>query len=226
MNLSIIIPTLNEAQYIRRLIDRLLTNNENVPEIILVDGGSTDGTIDLLPSKRVTVIQTVASRAIQMNAGAKIAKNDYLYFVHADTLPPKGYQQDLKAIMDSPYKAACYRSKYIGNQKILRLNAFFTRFNWLVCRGGDQSLLIDKNYFNELGGYDEQMEIMEEYPLIEKLMADNSLKIIPKHIEIGTRKYDSNSWLKVSRANYKAFKMYRKGCSTKEIKEVYLCTLD
>ena len=226
MNLSIIIPTLNEAQHIGRLIDRLLTNKTNEIEIIVVDGGSGDGTLDIVQSKGISIIKTAPSRAIQMNAGAAAAQYQYLYFVHADTFPPEDYLEDHKIIINGPTKAGCYRSKFMGDHSLLKLNAFFTRFNWLVSRGGDQSLFIEKDYFNELGGFDESMVIMEEYPLIEKIMEQDQLKIIPKTIEISTRKYDYNSWLKVSRANYIAFKMYRKGICSKEIRTRYKSLLN
>ena len=65
------------------------------------------------------------------------------------------------------------------------------------------------------------MVIMEEYPLIEKLMEKKLMKVLPKTILISTRKYDNRSWLKVSRANYAAFKLYKKGVDSSIIRKVY-----
>lgn len=88
MKLSIIIPTLNERHCIGRLIDRLLTADQSKMEIIVVDGGSTDGTVEFLQTKGIRVINSEPSRAKQMNLGAQLAQNELLYFIHADTLPP------------------------------------------------------------------------------------------------------------------------------------------
>lgn len=222
MNLSIIIPTLNEEEQIERLLKRLFSVSLQNMEVIIVDGGSTDKTLDIASSFPVILKKSKPSRAIQMNTGAKAAQYENLYFVHADTLPPIHYQEDLKNALKKGFPAACYRSKYDTSLAILKLNAFFTRFYWLVARGGDQSLLIKKTLFKELGCFDENMEIMEEYPLIKELMYQKKLYIIPKAILISTRKYDNNSWFRVSRANYIAFSMFKKGIPTQQIKKRYL----
>lgn len=221
MEISIIIPTLNEATYIGRLIQHLLSNFTETYEIIIVDGGSTDGTIEICEKLNVTILNSEPSRAIQQNTGAKAAKYNYLYFIHADTLPPDTIQEDLKACMDNGCLAACYRSKYESKSLLLKMNEFFTRFYWLVSRGGDQSLLIQKEVFFEYNGFDESYVIMEEYPLIEKLMKRKKLTIIPKGMLISTRKYCDRSWFKVSRANYRAFKLYKSGADSKIIRQVY-----
>ena len=221
MEISIIIPTLNEGAHIGRLIERLLSNITETCEIIVVDGGSTDNTIEICEENNATILHSSPSRAIQQNLGARAAKYSYLYFVHADTLPPVTIQEDLKACIDNGCLAACYRSKYESKSPLLKVNAFFTRFYWLVSRGGDQSLLVKKEVFFANDGFDETFVIMEEYPLIEKLMKLKNLTIIPKGMLISTRKYNNRSWFKVSRANYRAFKLYKKGADPKRIRKVY-----
>lgn len=222
MKISIIIPTLNESQLIGRLIERLLTADNEIIEIIVSDGGSSDDTVNIAKSYGATVIQTPKSRAKQMNLGADIAQYDTLYFVHADTLPPIGYLEDGIDSLNNPnIHAACYRSKFDSKNPLFRLNEFFTKLYWLVARGGDQSLFITKKEFNARGGFNESHQIMEEYPLIQQLMEEKKLEIIPKTILISTRKYDNCSWLKVSRANYIAFKLFKKGVPTSDIKVRY-----
>jgi rSAM/selenodomain-associated transferase 2 len=219
--ITIIIPTLNDAHYLERLLDRILTNAGPSIEVIVCDGGSQDEAKKICQDKKVHFIQTKPSRAIQMNAGAKLAKADYLYFLHADTIPRSSFLEDLKQLIADDKPAACYRSKFDKGPFMLKLNAKFTRLKWLVARGGDQSLLIKKPLFEELGGYDEGMHIMEEFPLIKKLLSKDLLTILPHTILICTRKYENRSWLKVSRANTVAFRMFKKGTDSAAIKARY-----
>ena len=86
LNISIIIPVLNEADRITQLVKSLLEIKDLSDEIIVVDGGSTDGTLDKALSLGVKAISANKSgRAAQMNAGAKISQGDILWFVHADS---------------------------------------------------------------------------------------------------------------------------------------------
>lgn len=225
VNITIIIPTLNESQVLGRLLERLLTvKNQNI-EIIVVDGSSNDNTIEVAKSFGVKTIICASSRAKQMNEGAKIAQHDILYFVHADTLPPKDYYDDGKTYLEKGYDAVCYKSKFENGPFMLKLNEYFSQFYWLVSRGGDQSLFIRKSVFEALGRYNEVMVVMEEYPIIEKLMKTKQLAVINKPILICTRKYNGRSWLRVSRANYAAFKLYQKGATSEVIKARYAALL-
>ena len=96
--ISIIIPVLNEANNIGKLLLHLTENSslENISEIIVVDGGSTDKTVEIIKSFTLTDVKLISSkkgRAKQMNVGAKASTENILYFLHADTFPPKDYDQ-------------------------------------------------------------------------------------------------------------------------------------
>ena len=86
LNISIIIPALNEADRITQLVKSLLEIKDLSDEIIVVDGGSTDGTLDKALSLGIKAISANKSgRAAQMNLGAKISQGGILWFVHADS---------------------------------------------------------------------------------------------------------------------------------------------
>lgn len=94
-SISIIIPVLNEEATITKLLLHLKTHaiTKSIIEVIIVDGGSTDHTIKLAKKGGATVLSTTRGRAKQMNHGAKYAKGDILYFLHADSLPPLGFDE-------------------------------------------------------------------------------------------------------------------------------------
>lgn len=91
-NISIIIPVLNEAATIDELLIHLIDHAslEHISEIIVVDGGSTDDTVEIIKNLDLNIhlINAPRGRAKQMNAGAAVARGNILYFLHADSFPP------------------------------------------------------------------------------------------------------------------------------------------
>jgi glycosyltransferase involved in cell wall biosynthesis len=109
--ISVIIPTYNEEVHIRATLQKLWEYDEAnlISEIIIVDGGSTDKTVAIAKSEGVKVIVSPKkSRAAQMNYGASFACCNLLYFLHADTFPPKGFTNDIAIAIKTGYDAGCY----------------------------------------------------------------------------------------------------------------------
>lgn len=209
MFLSIIIPTYNEIEHISLLIKHLQILTSTDFEIIVSDGGSTDGTQQKVNELNVRLVQSpVKGRSQQLNYAAAKAKGDVLYFLHADSLPPITLLEDIKQALGEGFPIGCYRFKFNSTKKILKLNSYFTRFDRLMCRGGDQSLYITKELFKELNGYNESFKIMEDYDIIIRARKKYSFKIIPKNVIVSARKYDFNSYLKVNIANFIIFMMF------------------
>src|SRR3954467_8154934 len=93
--LSIIIPTLNEARSIGATLDALACEARGV-EVIVVDGGSVDGTVELVRGRGVKLIESGRGRGGQLHAGACAASGHMLWFLHADTLPSKECAPELE----------------------------------------------------------------------------------------------------------------------------------
>ncbi len=223
MLLTIIIPTFNEAENIGKLVTYLkgATNRQDI-EIIVSDGGSTDMTSKKAEQAGAKfTIAPVKGRAGQMNHGVSVAKGELLYFVHADTLPPNSFYQDITEAISKGYNCGSYRFRFDSKKLLLRVNSFFTRFNYLFFRGGDQSIFVTRQLFEEVGGFDPSMLIMEDYNFLQKIWTRGKFKLIPKATIVSARKYDTNSWLTVQLANLKVVKMYRKGACQQELISTY-----
>ena len=198
-NISIIIPVLNEAENIPKLIQHLsLQSTTNIiEEIIIVDGGSRDNTIEIAKSLTTKVINSRKGRAIQMNLGAKHARGSILYFLHADSFPPSGFDRLIFQEIKNGNQAGCFKMKFDSNHWWLHLAGWFTKFNWKACRGGDQSLFITRELFEELQGYDENFTIYEDIDLINKLYAKNEFTVIQQPIITSARRYRKKGIVKL-----------------------------
>lgn len=211
--IDIIIPCLNEADNLAKLLPYLKKYaGNNIGQIFIADAGSTDATEAVSLQNEVAYINTgLRSRAKQMNAVAKISTASILYFIHADTLPPKTFETDILNAVEEGFKIGSYRTEFDSDSKLLKLNAYFTKFDMMVSRGGDQTLFILKEFFEELGAYREDYPVMEEYDLIRKARKVCTFKILDGATLISTRKYIENSYVRVNMANFIVFNAWRIG---------------
>ncbi|WP_412986610.1 TIGR04283 family arsenosugar biosynthesis glycosyltransferase [Pontimicrobium sp. IMCC45349] len=220
-NISIIIPVLNEEATITKLLLHLKTHaiTKSVIEVIIVDGGSTDHTIKLAKKGGATVLSTTKGRAKQMNHGVKYAKGDILYFLHADSLPPLGFDE---SILNQTKKAGCFKMKFNSNHWWLKLAGWLTQFNWRASRGGDQSLFVSKDIFNQLGGYDEAFTIYEDIDFINKLYKINEFTVIKRWITTSARRYNKNGIWKLQRHFWTIYVKKWFGASAKDLHQYYI----
>ena len=207
--ISIVIPVINEEATIVKLLKHLIDNSssDNIAEIMVVDGGSTDKTIEIVSSfvtssefsiksrfsvttrTDIKVLHSKKGRAKQMNTGAEVATGNILYFLHADAFPPKDFDQLILNEVAKENLAGCFRMQFDSNHWWLRLASWFTQFSWRPCRGGDQSQFITKDLFEAIGGYDEDYIIYEDNILINELYKRKQFVVINKKIKTSARLY-------------------------------------
>lgn len=228
MKVSIIIPVWNEEEHIQRLVEQLCANGKGqIADLLVIDGGSKDRTAELAACAGAKVIQAPCrGRAVQMNYGAQQATGELLYFVHGDTLPPVSYMDDLQQAVNEGFPVGCFRLKLDTEHPLLRINSFMTRFQFMWCRGGDQTLYVTREVFEELGGYRDDYIIMEEYDFIERAKERYPFKIIPKDVLASARKYEANSYFQVQFANMIVFNMFRMGFSQQKMIATYQRLID
>jgi rSAM/selenodomain-associated transferase 2 len=180
--LSIIIPVLDEAEDLPGLLASLEAQDEEPSfETILVDGGSGDGTVETFlaltrrwpqrgrPARVLTTSR--AGRAVQMNAGARIAKGEAVLFLHADTHLLSGATRMIARALDDPRIAGGgFRHRYRDRGVLLRLISLYATARSLVCRVhyGDQGMFIRRAVFERIGGF-------SDIPLFEDLQLSRSM---------------------------------------------------
>lgn len=222
--ISIIIPVLNEEQTIGKLLNHLLAtvSDKNGIEIIVVDGGSDDNTKTIVSNfSDATLIESKKGRAIQMNTGAAIAKGSILYFLHADSFPPKHFDKHILLEVKKNNLAGCFKMRFDHTHWWLRLAGWLTQYSWRACRGGDQSQFITKSLFEELNGFDETYTIYEDNDLINKLYKRKEFVVIQEWLTTSARRYEDNGIWKIQ---YHFWTIYVKkwfGASAKELHQYY-----
>lgn len=223
MTISIIIPAYNEEALIGQLVTLLFAHSSGVVlEVIVSDGGSTDNTVSIARKAGAkTLTSPDKSRSAQMNYGALHARGDIFYFVHADTFPPERYVADILNAVIAGHSLGRYRTRFLSNRMILRLNEWFTRFDFFICMGGDQTLFVTKKLFTDLGGFNREMMLMEEYEFCARARKKGRYIIMDGAASVSARKYDKNSWFRVQQANYKAVQLYKKGASQQFLAATY-----
>jgi len=223
MRVSVILPTFNEEKRIGQLISYLYRHaDQRLQEIIVADGQSCDLSCEEATQAGARVLHCAhRGRAAQMNAGAQAARGDVLYFVHADTLPPTTYLSDIDQALEEGCLLGGYRSAFDSNRNVFKVNAWFTKSSKSFSHGGDQTLFVDRELFDKLGGYDERYVIMEDYDFVRRARRVASFKKMPKDALISVRKYEHNSYLRVTLANLLVFSMYQLGVMPSVLQQTY-----
>lgn len=155
MNLSVIVPVLNEAAGLQGLCDHLMLLSRQGAEVLVVDGGSEDDSADLIECMGFQLLRTPRGRAQQMNAGAAAASGDVLLFLHADTRLPSSALQLVDGYVKSAMAWGRFDVVIEGKPAMLKVVAWL--MNWRSrltgIATGDQALFMTRAAFDAVGGF-------------------------------------------------------------------------
>lgn len=204
-SISIVIPTLNEASCLKRTLRHLSLLEPPAREILVVDGGSQDGTVAIAQLAGIQVLTCHAhGRSAQMNQGAEVATGDILCFLHADTLVP----DDLVAVIeqtlaDSTIACGGFISLMAGAQRtrwgVSLHNYLKTYYAPLLFRPhlflkglrllfGDQVMFCRRCDFWACGGFSVELPIMEDADLCRKLLQRGKIHQVNRIVQSSDRR--------------------------------------
>ncbi len=223
--ISVIIPCYNEEENLATKLPRLSKLAEaNNTEIIVVNSPkSTDNSEEVCKSlPHLTYTNgDEAGRAFQMNYGAKLATGSILLFVHADVTIPDNFDVLIREELKQN-KVGFFNYEFDKPGFWMRFNASFVKEKGTFTGGGDQCHFFDKETFTKLEGYNEEYIIMEDFEMIDRVEKLNiPYSIIKTPVIVSSRKYEKNSWLKVSLINGYVFLLYKLGASPQRLQRGY-----
>jgi len=187
--ISVIIPTLNEAQALPRALASV--NGAGVTEVIVVDGGSQDATVSIARAHGCRVVQAPAGRGSQLHAGAAVARGEVFLFLHADCiLLPGSLEEIQRVLVERPAVVAGGFSLCHGSRRLdLRLvdivgnlRARLTRIPW-----GDQGIFVRREAYNDVGGF-RPYPLLEDQDLCQRLQQLGDLIILRQQILASPRR--------------------------------------
>jgi rSAM/selenodomain-associated transferase 2 len=189
-SLSVIIPTLNEENHIRQTLEHLGRISHG--EVIVVDGGSIDNTVQIAEECGARVLSSRPSRGGQMNAGASVASGDLLLFLHADTILPDNFSSLIRQAMTDP--------EVVGGSFALKIQPS-TPLLWYIERNvtwrtklfrlpyGDQAIFVKASLFHLMGGYAD-IALMEDVEFVRRLRKIGKIAFVPVPVITSSRRYE------------------------------------
>lgn len=219
--ISVIIPVLNEAATLEKTLTPL-QEAANV-EVIVVDGGSLDGTRNLAESLGAKVFETSVGRARQMNVGAAAATGEILLFLHADTTLPQGFEAMVRQLLLKPgVIAGAFALQIKADLRGLRL--IETMVNWrsrfLQTPYGDQAIFLSAKAFQALGGFQE-IPLMEDFELVQRLKGIGKIAIAPAFAVTSGRRWQKFGVVKTTLINQLIILAYFLGVSPTRLARWY-----
>lgn len=200
--ITIVIPTLDEEGTIGGCLAALA--REPTPhEIIVVDGGSRDSTVDIA-TEHATVIRAPRGRARQMNAGARRGRGEILLFLHADCILDEGALAAVENLLGRTRAVGgCFRQRIQARGLLFRAIelAANLRARWMPYFYGDSGIFVRREVFERIRGFPE-IPIMEEVGLTRAMRRAGPVRVLPQRIQVSPRRWERRGVLRTTLRNW------------------------
>jgi rSAM/selenodomain-associated transferase 2 len=224
MNISVIVPVLNEEKFIGATLEALMALAPY--EIIIVDGGSSDQTREIAARFQVKVIASERGRARQMNRGARQARGDVLLFLHADTrLPLTAFADISAALADPRYVGGRFDVELDGAHWLLPVVARMISYRSRISKvgTGDQALFVRRDVFARMGGFPD-IPLMEDVGFCRALKKNGAVACLRSRVITSARRWEADGvWRTIFRM-WTLKLLYFAGVSPIRLKQFYADT--
>ena len=218
--LSIIIPVLNEADCLDQGLARLFALQwvTNHAEVIVSDGGSNDGSLDIASQYPCSIVHSNAGRATQMNAASETAQGKFLLFLHADSRLP----EDFNCFIEADAEWGFYRLRLSDDAFVYRIieSAINLRTRFSHVAGGDQGLYFNRHFFESLNAYP-KIPLMEDIAICKTARRLAKPFVIGKAISSSNRRWRDNGIVKTVLLMWSLRLAYWLGVDPRRLHQIY-----
>jgi rSAM/selenodomain-associated transferase 2 len=220
--LSIIVPVLNEAELIAGFLRKLRNLGPDL-EIIVVDGGSSDGTWSLAEPLADRMISARRGRALQMNAGAEIARGEVLWFLHADLEAPLSSIAEIQSALTNPrIVGGCFRLRFPRRELIYRVsdslgNLGVNLFGFAL---GDHGIFCRRSAFRQVGGYPE-VPILEDAETYCRLRREGRMVQLREEMVSNPRAFEAHGRYRTTAVYFSILALYVLGVPIRVLNRIY-----
>jgi rSAM/selenodomain-associated transferase 2 len=217
---SVVIPSLDEQERVATAVDSALASG--AAEVIVVDGGSSDETVECARRAGACVITGERMRARQMNRGAQAAAGEILLFLHADTRLPTGACPAVERALATGAAFGGFRISFAEPSLRLRAAAAMINARTAVtrCPWGDQAQFIRRDVFLATGGFRE-IPIMEDYELAVRMKHRGRAVVLPDRVITSGRRFLEKGVFATALMNWRIVIAYRRGADPTELAAMY-----
>jgi rSAM/selenodomain-associated transferase 2 len=213
-----IIPALDEE----RVIERAIESARGLGEVIVVDGGSSDRTVERAIAAGARVIDARRGRGIQLAAGASAAESEWLLFLHADSRLTRGACHALAdAIGDPTFQVGTFRLRLDSPHPIYRIYSWFSRFDSIWTSFGDQGILIRRDFYHAIGGFP-AWDLLEDVNLLQRARALGGVRTLNAEVETSSRRFERNGIIRQQLRNFTILLRYLRGADPNSLARLYL----
>ena len=192
MEISTIIPTLDEVENLKQLLDRLEAT-PGVHEIVVADGGSTDGTREFA-AKRARLTVSEPGRGLQLRAGVREATGDIFFFLHADVLPPPDVADQIEHALDTGHVGGNFRLHYPDGGMLGRwLESIAPFYRKLGRYYGDSGLFVRRDAYEAFGGFP-HVPIMEDIEFVRRMELYGNTAYLQGPIVSSSRRWEGRAF--------------------------------
>ncbi len=219
--IAIVVPLLNEAKSLPQLLQQL--DGLNADEVVLVDGGSEDGSLELLGHSPFRWLQSDRGRAVQMNAGASICQSETVLFLHADTeINAAAVAAARDAMADSEVVGGRFDLKLSGTHPMLRLieQMINLRSRFTKISTGDQAMFVRRDIFEGLGGFSDQ-PLMEDIEFSRRLKQQGRVICLRDKVTTSSRRWEKSGIFRTILLMWKLRFLYWAGVSPERLAAMY-----